>query len=235
MFHSMSSFEDSYQRPIVSVDLAIFALTTAGLEVLLARRGAAPFAGDWALPGGWVHVDEDDNLEAAARRVLRDKTGVATPYLEQVGVYGSDARDPRGWSLSVTYMALISLDAITLRQGGNVVDVTWSPINAEAVAEPLAFDHAAILKAAIVRLRNKVEYSTLPVHLLPEAFTLGELQAVYECLLGRSLDKSAFRKRMAEVDFIEPIEGEMRRASNRPAQLYRLKQARTTVFFDRTI
>jgi ADP-ribose pyrophosphatase YjhB (NUDIX family) len=235
MFPAMNSSEDSYQRPIVSVDFAIFALTTAGLEVLLARRAADPFAGDWALPGGWIHVDEDDDLEAAARRVLGDKTGIATPYLEQVGVFGSAARDPRGWSLSVTYMALISPDAVTLRQGGNVTDVAWSPINGDAVAEPLAFDHSVILKAAIARLRSKVEYSTLAAHLLPEAFTLGELQAVYERILARSLDKSAFRKRMAEVDFIEPIEGEMRRASNRPAQLYRLKQARSTVFFDRTI
>ena len=235
IFRGMSGSEDLPQRPIVSVDLAIFALAPAGLEVLLARRGTDPFAGDWALPGGWIHVDEDGDLEAAARRVLADKAGIAAPYLEQVGVFGDAMRDPRGWSLSVTYMALISPDAVTLRHGGNVTDVAWRPISGDAVIEPLAFDHAAILKAATARLRSKVEYSTLPVHLLPEAFTLGELQTVYERLLGRSLDKSAFRKRMAEVDFIEPIEGEMRRASNRPAQLYRLKQARSTVFFDRTI
>lgn len=235
MIGAMNNVEDSYQRPIVSVDLAIFALTAAGLEVLLARRGAAPFTGDWALPGGWIHVDEDEDLETAARRVLANKTDITTPYLEQVGVSGNATRDPRGWSLSVTYMALISPDAVTPRQGGNVTDVVWSAINGDAVVEPLAFDHAVILKAAIERLRSKVEYSTLPVHLLPEAFTLGELQAVYERLLGRALDKSAFRKRMAEVDFIEPIEGQMRRASNRPAQLYRLKRARSTSFFDRTI
>lgn len=235
MFRAMSSFEDPYPRPIVSVDLAIFALAPAGLEVLLARRGAEPFTGHWALPGGWIHVDEDDDLEAAARRVLSDKAGIATPYLEQLGVFGNAGRDPRGWSLSVTYMALISPDAVTLRHGGNVTDVGWCPVEGDAVSRLLAFDHAAILKAAIARLRSKVEYSTLPAHLLPEAFTLGELQAVYEQLLGRSLDKSAFRKRIAEVDFIEPIAGEMRRASNRPAQLYRLRQASSTAFFDRTI
>ncbi|TXI03559.1 MAG: NUDIX hydrolase [Rhizobium sp.] len=231
----MNSAPDSHQRPIVSVDLTIFALATDGLEVLLTRRGADPFSGYWALPGGWIHVDEDESLEEAAKRVLCDKTGVAAPYFEQVGVFGTATRDPRGWSLSVTYMALIAQDAVTLQQGGNVTDVEWHPIAGEATTEPLAFDHAAILKAAITRLHNKVEYSTLPVHLLPEAFTLSELQAVYERLLGRLLDKSAFRKRIAEVDFIEPITGETRRASNRPAQLYRLKKARSTTFFDRTI
>gem|GEM_PF-809119 len=203
-----------------------------------APAGTSPhgsFCRRLGVPGGWIHVDEDRDLEAAARRVLADKAGITAPYLEQVGVFGDALRDPRGWSLSVTYMALISPDAFTLRHGGNVTDVAWRPISGDAVMEPLAFDHATILRAATARLRSKVEYSTLPVHLLPEGFTLGELQAVYERLLGRSLDKSAFRKRMAEVDFIEPIEGEMRRASNRPAQLYRLKQARSTVFFDRTI
>ncbi len=235
MFKAMSSSEEFHQRPIVSVDLAIFALAPDGLEVLLARRGTEPFSGHWALPGGWIHVDEDESLEAAAGRVLSGKTGVAAPYFEQVGVFGDAARDPRGWSLSVTYMALIAPDAAILQHGGNVTDVAWHPIAGDTTAEPLVFDHASILKAAITRLRNKVEYTTLPVHLLPEAFTLSELQAVYERLLGRLLDKSAFRKRIAEVDFIEPITGEMRRASNRPAQLYRLKQARSTVFFDRTI
>lgn len=235
MIRIMNSPEDLHKRPIVSVDLAIFVLAPDGLEVLLMQRGAPPYAGDWALPGGWIHVDEDGDLEAAARRVLAAKTGVTAPYLEQLQAFGNAARDPRDWSLSITYIALIPSDEITLRQGGNLADVAWWPITGDAVTTPLAFDHADILRTAIMRLRNKVEYSTLPVHLLPTAFTLGELQAVYERLLGRDLDKSAFRKRIAEVDFIEPIPGEMRRASNRPAQLYRLKQAHSTVFFDRTI
>ncbi len=235
MVEAMSNPEDIHPRPIVSVDLAIFALTQDGLEVLLTKRGAEPFVGSWALPGGWIHVDEDRDLETAAQRVLTDKTGVATPYFEQVGVFGNTTRDPRGWSLSVTYMALITQNAVIPTQGGNVTDVAWHSISDEATMASLAFDHTAILKAAVTRLRNKVEYTTLPVHLLPEAFTLSELQTVYERLLGRVLDKSAFRKRMAEVDFIEPLAGKMRRGSNRPAQLYQLKQARSTAFFDRTI
>jgi ADP-ribose pyrophosphatase YjhB (NUDIX family) len=222
-------------RPIATVDLAIFALAESGLKVLLMRRGAAPFAGNWALPGGWIHVDEDIDLEAAARRVLRDKTGVETPYLEQLQSVGNVSRDPRGWSLSIAYVALISADEVRPGQAENANDVAWFPVADDGGAAELAFDHTEILASALTRLRNKVEYSTLPVHLLPARFTLSELQSVYERILGRRLDKSAFRKRIAEAAFVEPIPGELRRASNRPAQLYRLKEARSTRFFDRTI
>ena len=231
----MSVSEATYPRPFTTVDLAIFALSESGLDVLLMRRGSPPFAGSWALPGGWIHVDEDADLEAAARRVLREKTGVETPYLEQLQSFGSATRDPRGWSASIAYVALIAADRVSLRQGANAADVAWHPIEGEGIAATLAFDHALILQAAIARLRNKVEYTTLPVHLLPSGFTLTELQSVYERILGRRIDKSAFRKRVAEADFVEPVPGEMRRASNRPAQIYRLKPGRATIFFDRTI
>jgi len=227
--------KDIASKPIASVDLVIFALSESGLQVLLMKRGTEPFADHWALPGGWIHVDEDTDLDAAARRVLFDKTGVETPYLEQLQTFGGKSRDPRGWSLSIAYVALISAHEVRLRQGSNATDVAWWSIEANEVAALTAFDHSNIFHSALARLRDKVEYSTLPVHLLPAGFTLGELQSVYERILGRRLDKSAFRKRVAEADFVEPVPGEMRRASNRPAQVYRLKKARSTTFFDRTI
>ena len=228
------NLDTDHARPIVSVDLAIFALSQAGLEVLLIRRPAEPFARQWALPGGWIHVDEDVDIEATARRVLTEKTGVETPYLEQLQTIGSAIRDPRGWTVSVIYVALISADDVRSREGFSA-DFAWWPVRGDTTEVRVAFDHADIIRAALTRIRNKVEYSTLPVHLLPAAFTLSELQSVYEQILGRRIDKSAFRKRMAEADFVEPIQGEMRRASNRPAQLYRLKSGGTTMFFDRTI
>lgn len=235
----MNQPEDAHPRPIATVDLAIFALSETGLDVLLTRRAAEPFADQWALPGGWVHVDEDADLDAAAHRVLKDKTGVETPYLEQLQTFGNARRDPRGWSLSVAYVALIAADAVQSRRQGEALDaesgVAWRSVEGDMIDVPLAFDHAAILDGALARLRNKVEYSTLPVHLLPAGFTLRELQSVYERILGRKLDKSAFRKRVAEADFVEPIPGEMRRGSNRPAQVYRAKRTRSTVLFDRTI
>jgi ADP-ribose pyrophosphatase YjhB (NUDIX family) len=231
----MRNPEVAYPRPIATVDLAILAVSEAGLEVLLARRSVEPFAGHWALPGGWIHVGEDADLEAAACRVLKEKTGVETPYLEQLQTFGNASRDPGGWSVSVTYVALIAADQVRLRDGADATDAAWWQVAGDTVAVSLAFDHVTILRSALTRLRNKVEYSTLPVHLLPTGFTLSELQAVYERILGRRIDKSAFRKRIAEVGFVEPVPGEMRRASNRPAQIYRVKQGRSTIFFDRTL
>lgn len=231
----MTKKAKSFPRPIASVDLAIFALSENGLDVLLMRRSDEPFAGEWALPGGWIRVGEDADLAAAARRVLKDKTGVETPYLEQFQSVGNAERDPRDWSLSIGYFALMPREEAVLASGGNTADVEWWPLTDDAVAVPLAFDHAALLGSAANRLRSKVEYSSLPAHLLAPHFTLGELQSVYERILGRRLDKSAFRKRIAEADFVEPVEGEMRRGSNRPAQLYRLRAARSAVLFDRTI
>ncbi len=231
----MQTDEDTYPRPITTVDLVIFALAEDGLEVLTVRRPTDPFAGHWALPGGWIHVDEDPNLESAARRILASKTGVETPYLEQLQTFGTSVRDPRGWTVSVAYVALLSEDDARDCKRSAQPDIAWRTVDGNALAVPLAFDHADILATALSRVRSKVEYSTLPVHLLPKAFTLGELQSVYERVLGCKLDNSAFRKRVAEADFVEPIAGEMRRASNRPAQLFRMRPGQSTAFFDRTI
>ena len=205
------------------------------LQVLLMKRGAEPFAGAWALPGGYIHPEEDTDLDAAARRILQSKTGVRTPYMEQLQGFGDGRRDPRGWTATFAYFALIASDALALKQGANAEEVAWWQIKGERVETPLAFDHARILAAALARLRSKVEYTSLPAHLLPPKFTLPDLQKVYEEILGRQMDKSAFRKRMAEAAFLEPVAGEKRPASNRPAQLYRIKRGRGTIFFDRTI
>jgi ADP-ribose pyrophosphatase YjhB (NUDIX family) len=231
----MATKQKAFPRPIASVDLAIFALSETGIDVLLMRRADDPFAGEWSLPGGWIRVDEDADLEAAARRVLKDKTGVETPYLEQLMSVGNAIRDPRGWSLSVAYFALMPREIADLNAGANAAAVDWWPVIDDVVSVPLAFDHADLLGIAATRLRSKVEYSSLPAHMLPDHFTLGELQSVYERILGRRLDKSAFRKRVAEADFVEPVAGAMRRGSNSPAQLYRLRRRRSTVLFDRTI
>ena len=224
-----------YPRPFVTVDVVILALRDDALQVLLIKRGAAPFLGAWALPGGYIHPEEDTDLEHAARRILRDKTGIEAPYLEQLQGFGNARRDPRGWSATFAYFALIASRQLVLKQGANAERVAWWEIGGHDVRPSLAFDHAEILATAVTRLRNKVEYTSLPVHLLPAKFTLPDLQRVYEQILDRRIDKSAFRKRIAEADFLEPIEGEKRPASNRPAQMYRIKRGRTTIFFDRTI
>ena len=221
----------AWTSPIATVDVVILRLRAERLSVLLQQREEAPFKGSWALPGGFVRTNQDASLEAAARRVLADKAGARSPYLEQLQTFGGPDRDPRGWSLTVAYFALLADDpALDDPDRGR-----WFTVTGDRVEADLPFDHAAILQAAIERVRRKVEYSSVPVHLLPAAFTLSELQDVYEALLGRPLDKSAFRKKIAAMDFLEPIEGEQRRGSNRPAQLFRSRNPDGLVLFDRLV
>jgi 8-oxo-dGTP diphosphatase len=222
-----------FPRPLTSVDIVIFAVRNDALQVLLVQRGAdegEPFPNSWALPGGFVDVAKDRNLEACAVRKLKEKTSMVSPYLEQLGSWGSAARDPRGWSATHAYFALMPLPSVN---DGIASDAQWFPIHAESVKPKLAFDHDDILETAIQRLRSKVEYTSLPAYLMPAEFTLPDLQRVYEIVLDRPLEKSAFRTRVLAADLIEPV-AKMRRGSNRPAQLYRLKKAKAPVYFART-
>lgn len=223
-----------FDVPLTTVDLVIFTLRQQQLHALLIRRGEHPCKGQWALPGGFIDIHRDEDLQATALRKLREKTGVETPYLEQLQGFGNRTRDPRGWSATFAYFALIANEDLAPVSGAGVDDAQWFAIEGEGVEPALAFDHAHILQAAIQRLRAKVEYSSIPVYLLPAEFTLSELQRVHETVLGRTLDKSAFRKRMREGAFLEEIPGKMRHGSNRPAQLYRVRSQQAT-FFSRAI
>jgi 8-oxo-dGTP diphosphatase len=222
-----------FPRPLTTVDVVIFAIRDDALQVLLVQRGqgeAEPFPGAFALPGGFVDIARDRDLEACALRKLKDKTGVVSPYLEQLGSWGSAVRDPRGWSATHAYFALMPgaiADSVL------APDAQWFPLTGSRVKPRLAFDHGEILETAVQRLRSKVEYTSLPAYLMPLEFTLPELQRSYEIVLDRSLEKSAFRTRMLSADLIEPIE-KMRKGPNRPAQLYRLKPDRAPVYFART-
>ena len=207
---------------------------------LPARRSAhagEPFPGQWALPGGFVDVALDDDLRACALRKLRDKTAVASPYLEQLGSWGGRLRDPRGWSVTQVYFALLPLASLQPRKGSNAADVRWFAVDAAGAAptaDPLAFDHALILAAAVERLRSKVEYTSLPAFLLSEPFTLPQLQQVYEIVLGRPLDKSAFRTRaLAAPDFLEEA-GLQATGAPRAPMGYRLVNRHQPVTFPRT-
>lgn len=230
--------ELDFPRPLTTVDVVIFAIRSDALQVLLVQRPTTesePFPGAWALPGGFVDVAGDRDLEACAARKLKAKTGVVSPYLEQLGSWGSATRDPRGWSATHAYFALLP-EQVAAR--GQAADSQWFAVEGEKVrlrpAFPkLAFDHGEILQAAVRRLRSKVEYTSLPAYLMPPEFTLPELQRTYEIVLDRPLEKSAFRTRMLAADLIEPV-AKMRKGPNRPAQLYRLKKARAPVFFART-
>ncbi|SMC19010.1 ADP-ribose pyrophosphatase YjhB, NUDIX family [Andreprevotia lacus DSM 23236] len=222
-----------YDIPLTSVDIVIFTVQNFSLQVLLVQRAEHPFRLRWALPGGFIDIHRDDDLQATALRKLKEKTGVATPYLEQFAGVGNHTRDPRGWSATFPFFALINPEQLDLQSGSAVEDTRWFVLDELDQTGPLAFDHAQLIQAALQHLRHKVEYSSLPVHLLPESFTLSELQHIHEIVLGKNIDKSAFRKRVKEGDFLEAVPDGWRLGSNRPAQLYRLKQLQPLVYFQR--
>lgn len=224
------------RRPLTTVDVVIFSVLEGSLQVLLVQRPAGPgepYPGFWGLPGGFLDLDRDRDLESCAQRKLKEKTGVSAPYLEQLGSWGDAKRDPRGWSATHVYFSLIPAAHLVLKKGANAADVNWFPILAENVKPKLAFDHLKIIHAAVERLRNKVEYTSIPAFLLPEEFTLTDLQRMYEIVLERPIEKSAFRTRVLAANLVIPTTG-FREGASRPAQLYRLQNPRDLVYFPRT-
>lgn len=224
------------ERPLCTVDVAVFTVRSEQLCVLLVQRprtDGEPCPGKWALPGEFVDLVHDASLEDCARRKLTEKTGVAPPYLEQLGSWGDAKRDPRGWSATHVYFTLMPSEEMMLEAGGNAGEARWVAVDPAERWPALAFDHRRILEAAVQRLRSKVEYTSMPAYLLPETFTLTELQRSFEVVLGRPVQKSAFRTRMLSVDWLEPLE-QMRTGASRPAQLYRVKEPGGLVFFPRT-
>lgn len=198
----------------VAVDIVIFTIQSGELRVLLVKRGIAPFADQFAIPGGFVL--ESEGLDQAALRELREETGVADVYLEQLYSFGDPDRDPRGRVISVAYLALIAGDRSPLVAGSDAADARWWAVGD---LPPLAFDHGKILDYSLQRLRNKLEYTTVGFQLLPARFSLTELQEVYEAILGKKLDKRNFRRKLALLRILRPTR-ELRRGGRRPARLY---------------
>ncbi|MBP9198508.1 MAG: NUDIX hydrolase [Gemmatimonadales bacterium] len=212
-----------------TVDVVIFTIREQRLQVLLVRRGIPPYQGAWAIPGGFVL--DDEALEAAAARELMEETGVRDVYLEQLYTFGDPGRDPRGRVVTVAYFALIRSDQ-QVAAGSDAAEARWWPADAPP---PLAFDHDRILAYAIERLSNKLEYTTVGFQLLPERFTLGELQAVYEAVLGRPLDKRNFRRKLELLDILVPLAEHRTAGRARPARLYRFAAARFEKLRDKGI
>ena len=199
----------------LTVDIVIFTIEQGALKVLLVKRGIEPFTGQYAIPGGFVL--ENESLDQAAMRELREETGVAEVYLEQLYSFGDPKRDPRGRVITVAYYALISAEHSQLRAGSDAAAAAWFAVDA---VPDLAFDHPKILEYAVERLRNKLEYTTVGFQLLPEKFSLSELQEVYEAILGKKLDKRNFRRKLALLKILKPT-AEYRRDGRKPARLYR--------------
>jgi len=223
-----------YDVPLVTVDMAIFTVKNDQLHVLLVKRSQLPSKGRWALPGGFIDLKQDRHLGDTARRKLKEKTGIDTPYLEQVETAGNDQRDPRGWSVTIAYFALIPDESIEGSLDEASEEMVWVTLDKAIADYHLAFDHENVLQACYERLKAKVQYTSLPINLLPEAFTLSELQAVFEIILNKSVEKKSFRRRILDADIIEET-GSMKTGSNRPAKLYTVKNLGENHYFLRNI
>ena len=209
--------------PLVSADVALFCVDQGALQVLLVRRARAPAQGEWALPGAVLKPEQDRDLESTALRALRDKLRVEVAPLEQVTTVSGPTRDPRGYSVAVLFYALLPRDRVNAVVKSKIEAVQWLPVSDPG--HPLAFDHGELLATAVASLRDKVERHALPLHLLPEKFTLTELQRICEAVLGRQLDKGAFRRRLRDSPDLQEVPGELVRGSQRPAQVYRAAEA----------
>ena len=204
----------------VTVDIVIFTIRDAELQVLLVRRGIPPFEGRWAIPGGFVLPNE--SLDDAARRELQEETGVEDVFLEQLYTFGDPERDPRGRVITVAYYALVSPDRAPPLAGSDAAEARWWP--AAHTPAPLAFDHDAIVATALERLRGKLTYTAIGFELLPKKFTLSELQHLYELVLERELDKRNFRKRVLAMDLLIETDEVQQDVAHRAARLYRFDE-----------
>ena len=205
--------------PIVNTDVALFTLVDLQLRVLLIQRANKPDPGGWALPGGIIKPEIDKSLEDAALRMLATKTHVALPHLEQVATHSGPDRDPRGWSVSTLFFALLPSDQVPAVAGSKTEAIEWA--DPERPGHRLGFDHGQMLAKALKALRDKVERGALPLHLLPARFTLTELQRACEAILGRPIDKGAFRRQLKGARDLVKVQGAFVRGAQRPAQLYR--------------
>jgi 8-oxo-dGTP diphosphatase len=205
-----------FARPALTVDVVVFALDEQDLQVMLIQRGLAPFAGQWALPGGFVRVEE--TLDAAAARELREESGLQSIFLEQLYTFGAVDRDPRERVVTVAYYALVNLAGHSVQASTDAQSAAWFSIND---LPELAFDHQEILDTALGRLRAKVRYQPIGFELLPEKFTLRQLQHLYEIILDRPLDKRNFRKKVLGMEIIKETSEIETDVAHRAARLFR--------------
>jgi 8-oxo-dGTP diphosphatase len=213
------SFSYEHQRAALTVDCVVFGLDENDLKVLLVQRDLEPFAGRWALPGGFVHVDE--TVDEAARRELAEETGLSRVFLEQLYTFGELGRDPRERVVTVAYYALVRLSDHRVQAATDARNTAWFAVDD---LPSLAFDHDAILETALKRLQGKVRYQPIGFELLPPKFSLTRLQRMYEIILERELDKRNFRKKVLSLDILEDLDEVEQDVAHRAARLYRFDE-----------
>ena len=205
-----------FARPALTVDVVVFALDEDDLRVMLIQRDLSPFEDQWALPGGFVRVDE--TLDEAARRELEEESGLKDIFLEQLYTFGDLDRDPRERVVTVAYYALVNLAGHEVKASTDARNAAWFPMSD---LPRLAFDHQRILETAHERLRAKVQYQPIGFELLPEKFTLRQLQHLYEVILDRELDKRNFRKKVLGMEIVKETNEIETDVAHRAARLYR--------------
>jgi 8-oxo-dGTP diphosphatase len=209
----------SYPKASLTVDCVIFGYDHENLRVLLIKRAGEPFRGHWALPGGFVNMGE--TLDEAALRELGEETGISKIYLEQLYTFGEIDRDPRDRVVTVAYFALINLVDHPIQATSDAKEVSWFSVDK---LPKLAFDHANIIEVALTRLRGKVRYQPIGFELLPKKFTLRHLQGLYETILGQSLDKRNFRKKIISMGLLTGLNELEKDVMHRAAKLYQFNE-----------
>jgi len=209
------AFTYQYPRAALTVDCVVFGFDESELKVLLIERALEPFKGKWALPGGFVRVDE--TVDEAARRELEEEAGLKNVFLEQLYTFGAVNRDPRERVVSVAHYALVKLAAHDTKAATDAADARWFPISK---VPKLAFDHADIFATALARLKGKVRYEPIGFELLPPKFTLSQLQHLYEAVLETELDKRNFRKKVLGFGLLVALDETQMNGPHRPAQLF---------------
>jgi ADP-ribose pyrophosphatase YjhB (NUDIX family) len=209
----------TYEKPSVTVDCVVFGLDEGDLKIILIERDREPFRGRWALPGGFIHLDE--SLEQAALRELREETGIRNVFLEQLYTFGDVNRDPRGRVISVAYYALVNLCDHTVKAATDARSAAWFSVDD---IPKLAFDHNKVLDMALRRLRGKVRYEPIGFELLPPKFTLTQLQRMYEKILEQEIDKRNFRKKILSMELLKELDEVQLDVAHRAARLYRFDE-----------
>lgn len=213
------SYKYEYPHPAVTVDVVVFTIEDNDLKVLLIQRDQDPFEGQWALPGGFIEIDE--HLSDAAKRELKEETGVSASFLEQFYTFGHPDRDPRERIITVAYYALIPCDQLPLAAGDDARDAKLFAINE---LPELAFDHENIVQRAMRRIKERLKDPRFAFHMLPMEFTMFELRRVHELFRDELLDKRNFRKKIVALDQIEETGEKRESRQHRPARLYRVKK-----------
>jgi 8-oxo-dGTP diphosphatase len=215
---NMAAIAD-YKKPSLTVDSVVFGLDEEDLKIILIQRDTDPFKGHWALPGGFVQIDE--SLEEAAMRELKEETGITNVFLEQLYTFGDVQRDPRGRVISVAYFSLVNLRDYKIKATTDARNAAWFSVDD---IPKLPFDHNKIVEIALKRLRGKVRYEPIGFELLPEKFTLTQLQRLYEKILEQDIDKRNFRKKILSMDLLKELDEVQMDVAHRAARLYKFDE-----------